>query len=284
MFSLSIWQRGLGINAIAAELLKQRRGCLDAIEAALRASEDDASDHSTGRGGLPNAAGHVELDAAIMYGPTASAGAVGALRETRYAISVARRVMELTPHLLLVGEGAVAFARRNGFPEFALLTQEAHERWVEWQAGQEAAGGLDTMGTIAIDAEGAIGVGVTTSGTPFKLPGRVGDSAIVGAGLYCEQGVGGALATGVGEEAMRVCATFLVVELMRGGAEPRQACRAALERLVKVRPTVRERQLGLAALRMDGETGGASLKPGFAYAMFDGQENRLVDVDPLFAD
>lgn len=278
MYALSIWQRGLAVNAVAAEALARGQSCLDAIEAALRVSEDDVRDMSTGVGGLPNAAGEVELDAAIMFGPTGEAGAVGALKDTRYAISVARRAMERTPHLLLVGEGAKEFARQEGFPEFDLLTPESRKRFCDWQAGQQSPAGKDTMGTTAIDAAGALGVGVTTSGTAFKLPGRVGDSAIVGAGLYCEQGVGAGLATGVGEEAMRVCATYTVVMLMAEGVEPADACRRTLQKLRRVNAKLGEKQLALAALRMDGTAGGASLRPGFAYAYWDGGENRLVEV------
>jgi len=285
MFAVSIWPRGLEVNAVAAKALTDGGTSLDAIEAALRFSEDDIGDPSTGWGGLPNSVGEVELDAAIMFGPTAQAGAVGALRDTRYAISVARRVMEKTPHLLLVGEGAKAFARGEGFSDFALLTSESRRRWEEWRSksAHGERGAHDTMGTVAIDQRGQLAVGVTTSGTPFKQPGRVGDSPILGAGLYCDQGVGAALATGVGEEAMRICATFLVVELMRRGEEPESACRHTLDRLLKTYPPAAQKQLGLAALRTDGIPGGASLKPGFAYAYFDGKENRLFPVDSLAA-
>lgn len=283
MFAVSIWQRGLQVNSIAAAELTKGRGCLDAIEGALCFSEDDVNDSSTGVGGLPNSAGEVELDAAMMFGPTAEVGGVGALRNTRHAISVARRVMEKTPHALLVGPGAEAFARQEGFPESDLLTESSRARWEAWR--RESSGhcpdGGDTMGTIAIDQHGQIAVGNTTSGTPFKLPGRVGDSPIAGAGLYCIQGLGGALATGVGEEAMRICATFLVVELMRGGEEPETACRLTLERLLEMHPESRQKQLGLAALRADGRSGAWSIRDGFAHAHFDGDENRLVDAGSL---
>ena len=287
MYAVSIWPRGHEVNAVAVKMLTEGGHCLDAIEAALRFSEDDVRDESTGVGGLPNRAGEVELDAAIMFAPEGRAGGVGALKDTRYAISVARRVMEKTPHLLLVGEGAKEFAREEGFPEFDLVTERARGKWEEWKAESERprAGGHDTMGTIAIDRQGRLGVGVTTSGTGFKFPGRVGDSPIPGAGLYCQAGVGGAMATGIGEEAMRVCATFLVVELMRGGAEPEEACRQALLRLRAlhaVNAQIAGRQLCLAALRVDGAAGGAGLnRPGFAYAHFDGAENRLIEVETI---
>ena len=137
------------------------------------------------------------------------------------------------------------------------------------------------MGTVVMDRAGKLAVGVTTSGTPFKAPGRVGDSPILGAGLYVDQEVGGAVATGVGEEAMRVCASFQVVDLMRRGAEPAEACLGALERLLHAHCGAREKQLALAALRVDGVPGGAALQAGFAYAYFDGRENALVDVVPM---
>jgi isoaspartyl peptidase/L-asparaginase-like protein (Ntn-hydrolase superfamily) len=281
--ALSIWPRGLAVNGVACEMLTRGGDSVDAVEAALRASEDDTTDQSTGWGGLPNAAGEVELDAAIMLGPGARAGAVGALKDTRYAISVARGVMEVTPHLLLVGEGAKAFARAQGFGEFNLLTEQSRTRWEAWRAKQMAtsAPGCDTMATVAIDVKGQVAGGVTTSGTPFKLPGRVGDSAIIGAGLYVDQQVGGAAATGVGEEAMRVCASLLVVDLIRRGEHPDAACRQALARLIAANPELGSKQLALAALSVDGRPGGASLRPGFAYAFFDGADNRLIQVDPV---
>lgn len=281
-YAVSIWQEGLSVNAVAADVLSHGGTSLDAVEAALRASEDDVTDQSTGRGGLPNAAGEVELDAAIMAGPGARAGAVGGLRRTRYAISVARLIMEKTPHVLLVGEGAEQFAREHGFPEFDLLTDDSRRRWKEWRELPSVLQTHDTMATIAIDIGGSIAGGVTTSGTAFKLPGRVGDSAIIGAGMYVHQQVGGAAATGVGEEAIRVSASFLVVERMRLGDEPHEACREALRRLSADNPRLGNRQLCLAALRMDGTPGGSSLRPGFAYAYFDGAENSLREVPAIY--
>jgi isoaspartyl peptidase/L-asparaginase-like protein (Ntn-hydrolase superfamily) len=279
--AVSIWQRGLQVNAVAAAVLRRGGDGLSAVEAALRASEDDVTDHSTGWGGLPNSAGEVELDAAIMAGPGARAGAVGGLCRTRYAISVARLVMEHTPHLLLVGEGAQRFAREHGFPEFDLLTDESRRHWDEWRSTASPPPGHDTMATIVTDSAGDIAGGVTTSGTAFKLPGRVGDSALIGAGLYVHQDVGGAAATGVGEEAIRISASFVVVERMRFGDDPDEACRAALQRLSADNPCLGDRQLCLVALRRDGKPGGSSLRPGFAYAYFNGAENRLVDVPAI---
>jgi N4-(beta-N-acetylglucosaminyl)-L-asparaginase len=308
--AVSVWHKGLPINEVAARVLQEGRDCLDAVEEALKTSEDDLNDGSTGWGGFPNFDGEVELDAAIMYGPGARAGAVGALRRTHYAISVARRVMELTPHLLLVGDGAVQFARAQGFPEFDLLTDIARTRWQEfkaktgtlaeylasfrqlhsysakpapkpWDMQREEKESHDTMSTIALDAAGNLAAGCTTSGLAFKLPGRVGDSPIIGAGLYVDQEIGAAVGTGVGEEAMRVCAACLVVEYMRQGHDPSAACAQALRRLQKANPDLGTKQLGFAALTIDGLAGGAALQPGFGYCYFNGEENQYFPVEPV---
>lgn len=282
MFAVSIWPDGLQINAVAQAVLQSGGCCLEAVERALRFAEDQLEDHSTGVGGAPNAEGEVELDAAIMEAATARIGAVAALKETHYAISVARRVMEKSPHMLLVGEGAKAFARREGFEYFNLLTDESRQAWQNWKDKQQTSeDSHDTRATIAIDQNGDLAVGVTTSGLAYKLPGRVGDSPLVGAGLYCLRGVGGAAATGHGEEAMRICASFQVVAFMQQGCEPAAACSRTLQKLLEIHPQSATKQLALAALRADGRAGGASLQDGFAYAYAEAQKNRMIPVRPL---
>lgn len=299
VFSVSVWHKGLEVNEVAARLLSEGGSSLDAVEAALRFSEDDTRDGSTGWGGMPNCDGEVELDAAIMLGPGAAAGAVGALKETRYAISVARCVMEQSPHVLLVGDGARKFAREHGFAEFDLLTESSRQRWLEWRAQtrdhhaaftslhsakpatRTEAETHDTMATTAIDSSGVIAAGCTTSGLAFKLPGRVGDSPIIGAGLYADQEVGAAIGTGVGEEALRISLCCIIVEGMRRGLEPTAACEEALQRLLRVKPDNAGKQFGVAALRMDGVAGGACIRQGYGYCSFDGHKNVYIPCEPL---
>jgi isoaspartyl peptidase/L-asparaginase-like protein (Ntn-hydrolase superfamily) len=270
---ISTWNHGLAANESAMKVLLARGRAFDAVEVGVRVSESDPHVHSVGLGGLPNAEGVVQLDAAIMDGPSARAGAVAALEEIEHPVSVARKVMEETPHVLLVGPGAQQFALKHGFPRVNLLTDEAVIKWK--QLKEKARAGHDTIGMCALDAEGNLAVACTTSGLANKLPGRVGDSPLVGLGLFVDNEVGAAVATGIGEEVMQTAGSFLVVENMHHGMTPMQACRDVVERILRKHPAAVEGQVAFLALRRDGEIGAYSLQQDFNYAHFDGRQNQL---------
>jgi len=264
--AIATWTFGKSAVEAAGELLCKGRAALDAVEKGINVVELDASVTSVGFGSLPNAEGIVELDAAIMDGTTYRAGSVCALRNIKCAISVARKVMEETPHVMLAGENALAFALSRGFREEELLTPESRRRWHEWKSGP--APSHDTVSLVALDCAGRLAAGCSTSGLAYKLPGRVGDSPILGAGLYADGEVGGAGATGIGEEIMRFCASFLVVEFMRNGSGPAEACRKVLDRIASKKPADREVNICLIALARNGECGAAGMQPGFPYAVW----------------
>jgi N4-(beta-N-acetylglucosaminyl)-L-asparaginase len=289
--AVATWKSGLAVVERAGAILKRRGELLDAIEQGCNVAELDPNDMSVGYGGLPNEDGVVELDAAIMDGRTHAAGSVMALRGIKTPISVARRVMEKTKHVYLAGEGALQFALREGFIQESLLTQKSLARYDEWRRNKRqpsywnveaasrrfnartktrdaASTNHDTMGLLARDAKGNLAGGCTTSGLGFKVAGRVGDSPIIGGGLYVDNDVGAATATGVGEEILRVCASHLVVEWMRLGRSPQRACEEAARRVLaktRVRPFP---MAGIIALRKDGAFGGASTCKGFSYAVW----------------
>jgi len=278
---VSTWKHGLAANEAAVEKLRSGGAALDAVEAGVRVSEADPAVGSVGRGGMPNEDGVVQLDAAIMDGPTHKAGAVAALEGTLHPVSVARRVMETTGHVLLVGEGAVRFARRNGFGEEELLTDRSRERWLEWRRNLSdrdywKGRSHDTIGMVVLDARGSLAAACTTSGLAWKLAGRVGDSPIVGHGMYADQEVGAAAATGIGEAIMRCCGSFLVVEGMRAGRSPEEACREALDRIRRKEPDLGG-QVAFIALRKDGRSAGMALRRGFQYAVARGGRNDFMD-------
>ena len=276
---ISTWNHGLAANAAAWEQLAAGRSVLDAVETGVRVSEADPEVTSVGFGGLPDSSGEVTLDACIMN-PAGDAGAVACLKNILHPISVARLVMEETPHVMLVGEGALEFAMSNGFQKANLLTPDARKAWEKWKKNQEAgipAGtGHDTIGMLALDVEGDLAGACTTSGLGFKLPGRVGDSPIIGAGLYVDNEVGGAAATGVGELVMKTLGSFLVVEMMRTGISPEEACRMALERIAEKIPLKPDMQVGFIAINKAGETAGFGLRKSFEYAVMKEGRNQLL--------
>lgn len=289
-----------------ARLLAEGSSALDAVEAALRLCEDNLSDHYVGTGGLPNAQGEVELDASLMIGSTRAVGAVGAVKGFAHPISIARAVLEKLPqHCLLVGEGAELFAQECGFERSRLLTDEAWRLFREALApskesvegeGTPAAAGDDayrrasldlvnrfrphegpwgTINVLALDESGELVVGVSTSGYPWKYPGRVGDSALAGAGNYSDQRYGAAACTGRGELSMRLTGARVVVNHLARGDEPDQACRAMLAEAAELPDSFRA-ELRTLCLTPDGRHGGAAGQPGSTYNVISAATGELV--------
>lgn len=280
----------LAAARIGMRILAAGGSALDAVEAAVVCLEDDPT-FNAGYGSALNLRGEVETDASVMRGD-GGAGAVGCLADVKNPIRLARLVMEKTPHVLLVGDGALQFALEQGFPKEDLLTPESEKAWREWlktanykpvansevKSYQAApAGGVrgdarnhDTIGMLALDAHGNLSGACTTSGMAWKLHGRVGDSPIIGAGLYVDNDIGAATSTGVGEEVIRNVGSFLVVELMRQGRSPEAACREAVTRIIKRKPAaVKDLQVGFLALNKRGEFGAWAIQKGFSYAVCD---------------
>ena len=297
---VSTWDFGVGANRVAWGVLARGGSALDAVEAGARWAESDLCNATVGRCGNPDRDGVLTLDASIMDGD-GRCGAVAALEDIVHPVSVARAVMEKTPHVMLVGQGAQQFAVAQGFEKTPLLTDAARQAWREWQKTTQYtpqinaerrqrpgdASNHDTLGILALDANGRLAGACTTSGMAWKMHGRVGDSPIVGAGLYVDNEVGAATASGVGEEMVRNAASFLVVELMRQGRSPAQACREAIERVVRKRPEASKRlQVCFLAMNRHGEVGAFALHKGFVYAMHDagpGPHDRLHDSSSVYA-
>jgi len=283
---ISTWNHGIPANNKAMKTLRSGGSVLDAVEKGVRVVEADLKNHSVGIGGLPDRDGYVTLDASIMA-PDGNAGSVCFLQNIVHAVSVARLVMEKTPHVILAGEGALQFAVESGFKEQNLLTPEAEKIWKNWLKKSnydpvinwenEPNKYHDTIGLLAVDENGDMAGACTTSGLAFKMHGRVGDSTIIGAGLYVDNEVGGATATGMGELVLKTLGSFLVVELMRNGRTPQQACEEAVMRIVKKDPDAKKRQVGYIAVNKNGETGAFSLQPGFNYALYQNGENKMID-------
>lgn len=302
---------GLKTVERAAELMREGADPLDAAIAGVSIVEADPSDHTVGLGGIPNEDGVVELDSAVMHGPTHRGGAVASLRNIMHPASVAKLVMERTDHCLLVGEGALRFARMHGVPETNLLTEEAREIWLYWKETLNAKDdrlpppvselsdavkkffGVREHGTIhcsALDSHGDLGCVTTTSGLFYKIPGRVGDSPILGAGLYLNNKVGSAGSTGRGEANLLNLSSFYMVEGLRRGLHPKDAALEACKRVAEnnLDPRLRDDQgrprfdVKFYCLAKDGQFGGASLWSGAQMAVHDGREAKLVDCASLF--
>jgi len=288
---LSTWNHGLDANTEAIKILHNGGTVMDAVEGGVRIPEADPHNHSVGFAGLPDRDGHITLDACIM-GPDGDAGSVCFLEDIMHPVSVARLVMEKTPHVMLAGEGAQEFALENGFEKTNLMTPEVEEEWRKWLKNEQYEPKAnwendpnkyhDTIGLIAIDQQGNLAGACSTSGMPFKMHGRVGDSPIIGAGLFVDNEVGAATATGMGEFMMKTLGSFLVVELMRQGKSPQEACEEAIRRIVVKYPELKTKkggmmQVGYIALNKKGEVGAYSLVPGFNYALYKSDENQLMD-------
>jgi N4-(beta-N-acetylglucosaminyl)-L-asparaginase len=265
---ISTWPFGKPSNERALEVLGQGASVLDAVEKGINLVETDPNNRSVGFAGLPNAAGVVQLDACIMDGPTHKCGSVAALERILNPVSVARRIIEKTPHVMLVGEGARQFAIKEGFKETDPVTPAAKAEWEKWKARQhEQKKNHDTIALIVLGTDGNLAGGCSTSGLAYKLPGRVGDSPIIGSGLYVDNDVGGAGATGVGENVMRFCGSFMVVEFMRQGLHPTEACMETIKRIMKKNPPGVDLRINFIALNKRGEYGAAGTGQGFDFAV-----------------
>jgi len=281
---ISTWNHGLEANNGAWEVLEKGGSALDAVEVGVKITEADATNRSVGLGGLPDRDGKVTLDACIMNHEN-ECGSVAFLQDIVHPISVARKVMEDTPHVMLVGEGAQDFALEKGFKKTNLLTPEAKTAWLKWKESQEQkkpevnSENHDTIGMLAMDKNGNISGACTTSGWAYKLHGRVGDSPIIGAGLFVDNEVGGAVATGLGEAVIRIAGSHTVVELMRHGKSPQEACKLAVERIIKKHKNINGVQVGFLAMNTKGEVGGYSVYKGFNYAFKDKNKEKMIDAN-----
>ena len=253
---------------------------LDGVEAGARIPEADPNDTSVGYGGYPDRDGHVTLDACIMD-HLGNAGSVTFLEGIMHPISVARAVMEKTPHVMLSGAGALKFAKEQGFKVENLLTESSKKAWEEWKKESKYEPVInierhDTIGLLGIGKSGEIAGACTTSGLAFKMHGRVGDSPIIGGAVFCDDEVGGACATGLGEFVMKTLGSFLIVELMRQGKSPQQACEEAVMRIVK-RYKYKEFQIGYLALNKKGEYGAYAIQKGFNYTITKNGKTQVLE-------
>ncbi|MGQ9525643.1 MAG: N(4)-(beta-N-acetylglucosaminyl)-L-asparaginase [Armatimonadota bacterium] len=267
--AVATWRFGEQAVSAGRKVLACGGSALDAVEKGINAVELDPSVTTVGYGGLPNSCGVVELDAAVMWGPGRQVGAVAGLRGIAEAVSVARAVMERTNHCMLAGEGARSFALAQGFRARRLLTRSSRQKWEEWQSkgGRYEPDSHDTVGMVAVDCEGNVCAGTSTSGLAFKMPGRVGDSPLVGSGLYADNSVGGAVATGVGERILRYCMCLRVVELMSAGHHPQDACQKVVRFMVQDDESNLDGQAAVLAMDRMGRVGAASTRPGFCFAV-----------------
>ncbi len=304
---------GLRATAKAVEMVSQGADTLDAVIAGVNIVEEDPNDMSVGYGGLPNEEGIVELDSCVMHGPTCEAGAVAAIRNIKTPSRVAQLVMQRTDHVMIVGEGALRFARAHGFAETNLLTDKARKAWLRWKEQHsdsddwipaEKSGFGDsrsdvasklpfTYGTITCSVlapNGQMSGVTTTSGLSYKIPGRIGDSPIIGAGLFVDNEVGAAGATGRGEAVIKICGSHTVVEAMRHGMSPEEACLHAIKQIAKTTKIKRLRRkdgkpnfdVKMYALSKEGQFGAASIWSGAKFAVYEGGRNRLEDCAHLY--
>jgi len=282
---LSTWNFGIQANEEAWKILSNKGRALDAVEAGVKIPEGDPNERSVGFGGRPDRDGKVTLDSCIMD-EFSNIGSVAALEHIKHPVSVARAVMEKTPHVMLVGDGALQFALSQGFQKENLLVEASEKEWKEWLKKSDYKPVVnienhDTIGMIALDSHGNLSGACTTSGMAFKMHGRVGDSPIIGAGLFVDNEIGAATATGHGEEVIRIVGCHLVVELMRQGKTPQKACEEAVSRIVKLtknrNKNLKDIQVGFIALNKKGEYGAYCIQSGFNFAVQDTSGKKLID-------
>jgi isoaspartyl peptidase/L-asparaginase-like protein (Ntn-hydrolase superfamily) len=276
----STWGFGKAANEKALKVLQEGGSILDAVEQGIGLTESSGNG-SVGLSGGPNAAGVVQLDACIMYGPNHKAGSVAGLEGIRHPISAARRVMEKTRHVMLVGEGARMFALEQGLESIEVNTHDKYDAWQKKRSVGPSPQKVDkknhdTIALLVLGPDGNIAGGCSTSGLGGKLPGRVGDSPIIGSGLYVDNEVGAAGATGLGENVMRYCASFMIVELMRQGLEPTEACRQAIRRIVSQEPKGANLSINFVALDKKGRFGGAGTDGGFSFSVTTPSNSRVL--------
>ena len=273
---VATWEN-LKATKAGMDSLEKGGTALDAVVAGARVPEADPNDHSVGYGGLPDRDGYVTLDACVMD-EKGNAGSVTFLQNIKHPVSVARKVMEKTSHVILSGKGALKFALDNGFKKENLLTEEAEIEWKKWiKDNNYNPLNHDTIGILSLDKNGIMAGACTTSGLAFKMHGRVGDSPIIGAGLYVDNEVGGACATGTGELVLKTLGAFLIVELMRQGKTPDEACEEGIKRILKKFPELNKggTQVGYVALNMEGVVGGHSIEKNFSIAISEKGKDHL---------
>ena len=281
---ISTWNHGLAANDAAWKVIIENGKALDAVEQGVRVSESDPEVRSVGFGGLPDRDGNVTLDACIMD-ENGNCGSVAFLQHIKNPVSIARLVMEKTPHIMLVGSGALKFALQNGFKKENLLTEKSRKDWEEWKFKNNYkpekidVNNHDTIGMLAIDNFGNLSGACTTSGLAWKYHGRVGDSPIIGAGLFVDNEIGAACATGKGESVIKIAGSMLIVELMRNGKTPMDACKEAVLRIVKKQKDYKDFQVGFLAINRNNEIGAFSIQKGFQYALYADGVNKLLEAE-----
>ena len=284
---LSTWRFGIQANEAAWQVLKNNGRALDAVEAGVKIPEGDSTERSVGYGGRPDRDGRVTLDACIMD-EFSNIGSVACLEYIKHPISVARAVMEKTPHVMLVGEGARQFAIAEGFPlEEEKLSPKAQIEYDKWKVTSQHKPIInienhDTIGMLALDSAGNLSGSCTTSGWAFKLPGRLGDSPIIGAGLFVDNEVGAVVATGQGEDVIRVAGASAVVEWMRQGKSPEEACKLVVEKINRIKKEkAKDIQVCFVAINKKGNVGAYALQKGFNFSVYNNEGNKLIDATYL---
>jgi N4-(beta-N-acetylglucosaminyl)-L-asparaginase len=280
---IATWGQNTKATEAAMQQIMNNKTALDAVEAGARVPEADPNDTSVGYGGLPDRDGKVTLDACIMD-EKGNAGSVTFLQDIMHPVSVARLVMEKTPHVILSGQGALEFALLQGFKRENLLTDKAKKAWEEWKKESKYEPKInierhDTIGILAIDQKNNLSGACTTSGLAYKMHGRVGDSPIIGAGLFVENEVGAACGTGLGEMVLKTLGSFLIVELMRQGSTPQEACEEAIRRICAKHKNPKEFQIGYLAVNPKGEHGAYAVQKGFNYTLFQDGKNQVFEAD-----